>query len=427
MKMKRYIAAGILATALLASGCGKFVRDELITMQNEIDQLSLKVAQMINNDLATLSSLVHQMENGGYIVERESFTDEEGRSGISLKFNNGEILKLYHGTDGINGEDAVAPTIIPRWDEESGHYYWAVKQASEEEFTWLLDEHENRVQAGAVDGFTPKVKIEDGVWWLSWDGSDENWVATDWPAKGADAVEVFSKVDVFDDRIEVTLASDGSVLVLPRYLPVDMELTLEGQDLSGEVLIAPGETLAIKYALTGTGAENALLVAGTDGRFKTALKPLDPEAPSTTEGIVEVTCPATFPEGGYIYITVNDGNGHSQAQVIRFVQRACQVTAGELNHAVATEGETGYKVVFDSNFEVEVIPPVFPEGEEAWVKVEFDPESKTITCDVLPNTDKERSAFIQVCPKDHPGFEMFRITVTQAGVPATGTGEGEGA
>ena len=28
-----------MAAALLTSGCGKFVRDELITMQNEMDQL----------------------------------------------------------------------------------------------------------------------------------------------------------------------------------------------------------------------------------------------------------------------------------------------------------------------------------------------------------------------------------------------------
>ena len=43
MKMRIQIAAGILAAALLAGGCGKFVRDELITMQNEIDRLIIQV------------------------------------------------------------------------------------------------------------------------------------------------------------------------------------------------------------------------------------------------------------------------------------------------------------------------------------------------------------------------------------------------
>ena len=35
--MKKYIVVGIMAASLLASGCGKLVRDELISMQNEID------------------------------------------------------------------------------------------------------------------------------------------------------------------------------------------------------------------------------------------------------------------------------------------------------------------------------------------------------------------------------------------------------
>ena len=41
--MKKYIVVGIMAAGLLASGCGKFVRDELITMQNEIDLIQNQV------------------------------------------------------------------------------------------------------------------------------------------------------------------------------------------------------------------------------------------------------------------------------------------------------------------------------------------------------------------------------------------------
>ena len=61
MNMKRYIVAGILATTFLATGCGKFVRTELLTMQNEIDQLSRKVSQMVNQDLVALNSVVSQL------------------------------------------------------------------------------------------------------------------------------------------------------------------------------------------------------------------------------------------------------------------------------------------------------------------------------------------------------------------------------
>ncbi|MBR3097726.1 MAG: hypothetical protein IKH17_07585, partial [Bacteroidales bacterium] len=58
--MKKYIVVGIMAAALLASGCDKFVRDELITMQNEIDQIQNQVAQM-NESIGSLRTIVDQM------------------------------------------------------------------------------------------------------------------------------------------------------------------------------------------------------------------------------------------------------------------------------------------------------------------------------------------------------------------------------
>ena len=66
--MKKYIVAGIMAAALLAGGCGKFVRDELLAMQNEIDKIQIKVDQM-NESLSSLREIVEQMAAGGYVVD----------------------------------------------------------------------------------------------------------------------------------------------------------------------------------------------------------------------------------------------------------------------------------------------------------------------------------------------------------------------
>lgn len=420
MNMKRYIVAGILATTFLAAGCGKLVRTELLTMQNEIDKLAIKVSQMVNQDIVALSSVVSQLENGGYIISANPFIDEDGRGGISLVFNDGKTLKLYHGKNGEDGVDAVGPTFYPQWDEETGHYYWAQKNEDDDGFSWLLVNGE-KVQAGAVDGKTPKVKIEDGFWWLSVDGSEEGFEKQDWPVKGLDADQIFSlDYEVFDDRIVLVLSQSGETLVIPRFLPIDVELVLEGQDLDGDVLIAPGETLSIQYTLSGMGAKDALLVAGTDGRFKTALRTesfSEEEGAVVVKGVVNVICPEVFPEGGYIYITVNDGNGRNQVRVIRFAQRSIQVVADELEYKAVAEGESGHKVPFEANFEVEVIPPVFPEGVEPWL-TNVCVQADTLSYDILPNTGTdERKGIIQLCPKDHPDFEIIRIAVNQAGVP----------
>ena len=433
MKMKKYIAAGILAAAFLAGGCGKFVRDELITMQNEIDLLYEQVDQM-NKGLETLKGLVSAMAANGYIVDVQEFTDEDERGGYTLRFrtvkldDDGNVvsddtfaIQLYSGVDGKDGVDALPYVVSVKQDETDGRWYWwhadeegAVDEEGNPLGDWLVDENGNRF---AVDGRTPQLKVEEGYWFLSWDGG-ENWDETGWKAKGEDAYEVFTKAEVFDDRVELTLAADGSVLVLPRFLPVDVVLTVDGQNPEEEILIAPGETISVHYALSGTGVENAVLVAGTDGRLKTAIR-----EESATEGTVDVTCPEVFPEGSYVYITVNDGNGRADVRVIRFTCRTFRVLYGEARHAAPAAGETGVMLTFEANFELEATC-VFPEGVEPWLTAKMATVEgiPVLTYDVAANTATEaRSGVIAVGPKDHPGFEMFRVEVTQAAAePAPG-------
>ena len=415
-----------MAAALLASGCDKFVRDELISMQNEIDLLSEKVKQM-NESIGSLRTVVDQMAAGGYVVDVQEFTDEDGRGGYTLVFNDDSKLKLYSGVDGKDGVDAFGPAISITQDEE-GHWVWTIDGE-------IIIVNNNPLY---VD-YPPQLKIDaEGYWCISFDNGATWEQRKDWPARGKDADEIFSlNPQVYDDRIELVLSATGETIVLPYYLPLDLELSLEGQDVNGEVLIYPGETLTISYTLTGAGAEKALLVAGTDGRLKTAIKP-DPENPKA--GTVEVTGVAADPnfpkkiaDGSYIYITVNDGNGRSKVKVIRFTSRVFDRTYPTvLPDVYGAEGET-LQVMYKCNYEVE--PRVdFPEGVEPWLTVTAEVSKENEDSDyyytsikyvILPNDSQDpRTATIMVSPKDHPGYEMALIEVTQAGKPAEG-GSGE--
>ena len=423
-----------MAAGLLVSGCGKFVRDELITMQNEIDLLQNQVNQM-NESLVSLREIVDQMVAGGYVVDVKAFTDEDERGGYTLVFNDGSELKLYSGVDGKDGKDAVGPAVSIAQDED-GRWCWTL------DGEFLTAEDGKHCPVDGNDGVTPRLKIdEEGYWCLSMDNGETWEQKKDWPARGKDADEIFSlNPKIYDDRIELVLSETGETIVLPYYLPLDVELSLEGQDLDGEVLIYPGETLSISYTLTGAGAEKALLVAGTDGRFKTAIKP-DPENPKA--GTVEVTGTAVnsenpwrVAEGSYIYITVNDGNGRSKVKVIRFASRVFDLTyPATLPEEYAAEGES-VQVMYKCNYEVEP-RIIFAEGEEPWLTIttEVSKVDETsaifytaITYVIQPNdSEKPRSATIMVSPKDHPGYEMALIEVAQAGKPAEGgSGSGEG-
>ena len=113
-----------MAAALLASGCGKFVRDELIYMQQEIDAIYDQVEQM-NKGVATLKTVVTEMADNGYIVSVDEYQDEE-KGGYTLKFKsvhldeNGSIVSedsysvtLYSGVDAKAAGDFSFIISIP--------------------------------------------------------------------------------------------------------------------------------------------------------------------------------------------------------------------------------------------------------------------------------------------------------------------------
>jgi hypothetical protein len=320
MKMKRYIVASIMAAALLSSGCGKFVRDELIAMQNEIDGLFERVRDL-NKDISEVRKAVNQMTQKGFIVDVQTYEDST-HTGWTLVFDsghfneNGEFVNdgqsQYDFYNGADGKDAKPFNLGVKYDEEEGHWYWFDYTEGNEHY--IVADDGSRFRVDVKDGVTPLLKITDeGKWSISMDGG-ETWEDQDWPVHGKDAMEIFSDAQIFDDRIELVLAADSSVVTLLRYLPVELGLTLDGEELGESVPVAPGGTVSLDYEITGSGAAYAVLVAGTDGRLKTAIR-----RASATTGSVDVTCPEAFPEGGYIYITVNDGNGRSIVRVVNFV------------------------------------------------------------------------------------------------------------
>ena len=156
-----------MAAALLASGCGKFVRDELMHMQNEIDKIYGQVEEL-NNRLFNLRGVVKTMSEKGFISEITPFTDEE-REGYVLDFltvnfdENGNIVpeygkykvELLSGVDGKDGQDAQPFVLTVKFDEETGRWYWFDTQANEGEGDWLRDESGSRYLVDGVDGKTP--------------------------------------------------------------------------------------------------------------------------------------------------------------------------------------------------------------------------------------------------------------------------------
>ena len=408
MKTNKYIVI-LLAACLLGGSCSRFVRDELVQMQNEMDALWEKVNTM-NGTLGSLKEIVDEMASGGYIVSATPATpDEEGRSGYLLTFNDGSMITLYSGVDGEdgqNGQDGHSPAISLKQDED-GAWYWTL------DGEWMLGPSGEKIKAvgkDGEDGVAPRVKVEDGYWWVA-TGGDDTWQQMA-RAKGEDAVDILSAIDVSQpDHVVLTLA-DGRTIAIPRYQPLVLKLSFPDEENG----ISAGETYPIGYELEGDVTEKTVVTAGTDGRYLTRIERI-----SDREGTVWVTCPAEYTDG-YIYFIVNDGKGGSQIRVVTFYERKMTLPEG-LVFPVDAAGAT-VTVPYSVNFAFE---PVFADGCDSWIHL-LSTRAETVegnlSFQVDANTaEEERFGFIEIHPVNHPEYVHTRIAVRQAAATAPEQGE----
>ena len=392
MIMRKHII--ILSTiSLILAGCGGFIRDEFTQMQHEIDQLRTRI-DALNGSVESVHAIVTEMAEGGYV---KSFTElsEDGRTGYELTFNNGRTVKLFNGVTGKDGKDAEVPQLGMRQDND-GIWYWTL------DGEWLDDGSGQKVRAAEKDGIVPGFKIDEGKILISLDnGNTWNEVGTAHDTEGLSIVS-YTDISSYKDRIVLTLA-DGSKVEVPRYQPILVTLTLSGEENG----ISAGETIPIGYSLTGNVSENTLVTAGTDGKYKTRIERI-----SDSEGTIHVTCPNLYSDG-YIYVMVNDGEGHSSVKVVTFYKRVLQVSDG-FNFDVDCTGGT-VEIPWTANFDYGL---VCVDGAEEWIHVlatRAEMKSGTIRLQVDPNPlDEVRTGVVEIRPADNPDYAFERIIITEA-------------
>lgn len=112
----------------------------------------------MNENLTSLQAIVDAIQKRGGIV---SVTELPEGKGYSVLFTSGKVIYLYNGTG------SSTPKISVRQDTD-GIYYWTV------DGEWLIVDG-RKVRASATDGkdaVTPRFKIEDGFWHVSYDGGN---------------------------------------------------------------------------------------------------------------------------------------------------------------------------------------------------------------------------------------------------------------
>ena len=212
--MKRLFTLCAIVVAVVVSSCSKFddtdIWDKLNDHESRITALE-ELCKQMNTNITALQTIVEALEKRDYIT------------------NVSPVRK-----DGADGKDGYTPQIGVMKDTD-GIYYWTL------DGEWLLDGKGNKIQANGVngidgtngnngqdgtngvDGITPRLKIENDYWYVSYD-EGATWIelgkATGEDGSngidGVDGDSIFSSVTQDDEYVYFNLA-DGTMITLPKH------------------------------------------------------------------------------------------------------------------------------------------------------------------------------------------------------------------
>ena len=280
--MKKFFHSLLAAMMLLAVGCGEAYDDSALTgrvnkLEDRVEQLEQLCKQM-NTNISSLQTIVNALQKNVTITNVSPITEGGKTIGYTITFSDGKSITIYNGTDGQDGSGST-PTIGVEKDSD-GCYYWTLNG------DWLLDKNGNKVKAQGTDGkdgqdgqdgtngtngtngtdgedgkdgtdgkdgVTPKLKIENGYWYVSYDNG-ATWTNLGKATSGSSNGGNTSGIDVTetDTHVIFTLPS-GSEITLPKssskyinFLDNAVELTcILNWDTNGDGRLSYEEAAAV--------------------------------------------------------------------------------------------------------------------------------------------------------------------------------------
>lgn len=336
--MKKYVSL-LFVVAVICFGCDKYddsaVRSDIDDLQSRVTALEQQ-CQMLNRNISALQALVAAVQGRDCVV---SVTDLSDGTGYSITFASGRTITLRNGKDGTDGKDGAdgkdghIPVVSVRLDSD-GVYYWTI------DGNWLLDGSGKKIRAQGDDGIVPKLKIEDGWWFVSYD-EGKNWAKLS-KATGEDGDSFFSSVTDNGETVTVKL-KDGTTFDIPK---AKGELGIRFSE-SEDIGIGAGETKAIEYTIVNGSAGTLVKVFGQNGWNARVQKK------GASQGSIIVTAPSPLVEGEVV-VLVYEGDSKTVVRFLNFVKG----TISAPKEAYSFSGKEGtYEVNLDTNVDYDVNIP----------------------------------------------------------------------
>ena len=289
----------------------------------------------MNTNIASLQSIVEALQNNDYIVSCTPLMEDSVQVGYTITFAKSGSIVIYHGRDGVDGH---SPQIGAKRDSD-GEVYWTL------DGEWLTDD------------VTPQLKIEDGYWYISYNGGS-SWEQLG-KATGEDGVDgadgqdgdaFFSEVSQDEDYVYLTL-SGGERIEVPKHHPLSVSFS-ETEDIR----VLPNKTYTIDYTITGADENTVIKALAQDG-FRAVVKETD-----FSKGVIEITTPETV-LSTEILVFVTDGKERTIMRSINFVEGVILITTK--SYTIDSEGGS---VSIDLSTNIDYTVEI-PEEDTSWISI----------------------------------------------------------
>lgn len=318
------LAAGLLGFA----ACTGELEDRVTSLENRLDKLEA----LVNDNVNSIKALV---EANAKAVTINSVTTTD--NGYVIKFSDGTTATITNGQDGApgqdgqdgapgqDGKDAAAPQIGVQ--EIDGVLYWTVNGELLKFNGENIRVTGNDGQDGAPgqdgqdgkDGITPQFKVEEGKWYISFDGEV-------WSEVGSAVTEVKSVVTVETTDDAYIFHIDDTTISIPKTNAFSLKL-----DQDDSIELKAGERIMLTYNIVGE--DETTHVAVESSNFKAELD----EYTKT----LFITAPAE-PVDGYVLIkaTRNSDGAHSAQHITFHIQDTVYgMFGGEITNGEDIYGE----------------------------------------------------------------------------------------
>lgn len=351
------------------------------------------LCSQMNTNISSIQSLIQSMQTGDFITGITPIDENDKEIGYTINFASGKNITVYHGKDGIDGAAGYIPAIGVKQDND-GAYYWTL------DGEWILGENNEKIPTSGKDGkdaVTPKIKLEDKSWYISYDNGS-TWTKIGDVSSGNTDNDLFFKEIKHDEHFVYITLHDNTVITIQKHVKLSIILNTD------DFVITPGLSSKLNYTLEGYIGKPEIFTITENGWSAEVVQTND------AEGYILVTIPENNYDKGRLTLWVSN-NGSSIAKQITYSNTKSSVINIEEESLNINYLGGNMEVSYCSGIETELI---IPEDAREWLSVV---EAKSQFCYnkllcVAKNTGGDRSALITIKNE----FSEVTINLTQNGI-----------